>query len=150
MEDMIIEESDKPLLGGTQPVIPPNLYSIMLMNIMAWGPLTYLHRFKKPAIFGVLFLLILTMNLYLSLTLPFLTEEIVNNRKQRAILGGILAGTYPFVLAVTSLIAGSLASKTTGKKMVGWSGAALFLSSIVFVIPMSNNVFFGVLVVISR
>ena len=132
MEDMIIEESDKPLLGKPT------------------TPLTYLHRFKKPAIFGVLFLLILTMNLYFSLTLPFLTEEIVNNRKQRAILGGILAGTYPFVLAVTSLIAGSVVSKTTRKKMVGWSGVALFLSSIVFVIPMSNNVFFDVLVVISR
>ena len=26
------------LLGRAQPVIPPNLYSIMLMNIIAWGP----------------------------------------------------------------------------------------------------------------
>ena len=25
------------LLGGAQPVIPPNLYS-MFMNIIAWGP----------------------------------------------------------------------------------------------------------------
>ena len=26
------------LLGAAQPVIPPNLYSLMLMNIIAWGP----------------------------------------------------------------------------------------------------------------
>ena len=26
------------LLGRAQPVIPPNLYSVMLMNIIAWGP----------------------------------------------------------------------------------------------------------------
>ncbi|XP_063675813.1 MFS-type transporter SLC18B1-like [Bolinopsis microptera] len=127
MEDMIIEESDKPT-----------------------APLRYLQRFKKPAIFGVLSLLILTMNLYFSLTLPFLTDEIVKNRKQRAIIGGVLAGTLPFVGAVTSLIAGSVASKTTVKKMVGWSGVALFLSSIVFVIPMFNNVLFDISVLISR
>ena len=27
-----------PLLGRAQPVIPPNLYSVMLINIIAWGP----------------------------------------------------------------------------------------------------------------
>ena len=26
------------LLGRAQPVISPNLYSLMLMNIIAWGP----------------------------------------------------------------------------------------------------------------
>lgn len=127
MEDMIIEESDKPT-----------------------APLRYLQRLKKPAIFGVLSLLILTMGLYFSLTLPFLTDEIVKNRKQGNIIGGVLAGTFPFVVAVTSLIAGSVASKTTAKKMVWWSAVALFLSSIVFVIPMSNNVLFDVSVLISR
>ena len=127
MEDMIVEESDKPT-----------------------APLTHLHRFKKPAIFGVLSLLILTMNLFFSLTLPFLTDEIVKNRKQRTIIGGILAGTLPLVGAITSLIAGYVASKTTVKKMVGWGGVSLFLSSIVFVIPMSNNVLFDVSVFISR
>ncbi|XP_063677333.1 MFS-type transporter SLC18B1-like [Bolinopsis microptera] len=127
MEDKIIEESDKPT-----------------------APLRYLQRLKKPAIFGVLSLLILTMNLYFSLTLPFLTDEIVKNRKQRAIIGGVLAGTLPFVGAVTSLIAGSVASKTTVKMMVGWSGVALFLTSIVFVIPMFNNALFDVSVVICR
>ena len=30
--------SSEELLGRAQPVIPPNLYSVMLMNIIAWGP----------------------------------------------------------------------------------------------------------------
>ena len=31
-------EHGKTLLGRAQPVIPPNLYSLMFKNIIAWGP----------------------------------------------------------------------------------------------------------------
>ena len=36
--DLYLKEDKKALLGRAQPVIPPNLY-LMLMNIIAWGPL---------------------------------------------------------------------------------------------------------------
>ena len=105
---------------------------------------------RKGVIFGVLCLLILTQNLYFSLPLPFLTHEIIKARKQKSIIGGILTGIFPLMGAVTSLVAGLVASKTTAKKMIFWTGVAYFLSSAIFLVPMSNNLLFDATVFIAR
>ena len=107
-------------------------------------------KVRKMFRFAILWLLILVQNLYFSLPLPFLTHEIVETRNQGTVVGGILAGIFPLVTAASSLMAGFVASKTNAKTIILSCGVASFLSSIVFVIPMSNNVGFGVTVFISR
>ena len=107
-------------------------------------------KVRKVFTFGLLCLIILTQNLYFSFPIPFLTHEIVESRKQKTVVGGIVVGVFPLVGVVTSLIAGYLASRTTIKEMMWWSGVAYFLSSIVFIIPMSNDNVFDATVVIAR
>ena len=124
--------------------------AIELDAVKSSSTLRQMSKVKKMFRFAVLWLFILVQNLYFSLVLPFLTHEIIETRKQGAILGGVLAGIFTLVGAATSMIAGFVASKTTFKKMAWWSGVALFLSSIVFVIPMSNNVMFDATVFVSR
>lgn len=110
----------------------------------------HMTNLKKGIKFGVLCLLILTQNLSFSLPLPFLTHEIIKTRKQKTIIGGILSGIFPLVGAVTSLVAGLVASKTTAKKTIFSSAVAFLLSSFVFLIPMSNNILFDGTVFVAR
>ena len=112
--------------------------------------LPQMSKVRKMFRFAILWLFILVQDLYFSLPLPFLTHEIVENRGQSTIVGGILAGTFPLVTAVTSFTAGFVVSKTNAKTMTICCGVASFLSSIVFAIPMSNNAGFDATVFISR
>lgn len=107
-------------------------------------------RIRKMFTFGVLCMTILTQNFYFSFPIPFLTHEIVETRKQGTVIGGVVVGVFHLVGAATSLVAGYFASKFTIKKMLWWSGVAYFLTSIVFVIPMSNDMVFDFTVISSR
>ena len=86
----------------------------------------------------------------MTVPLPFLANEIVKTRKERTIVAGILAGTYPMTGFLTSVIVAFVPSKPGCKVIIWWTGVVLFISSIVFVIPMSNNILFSVVVFLLR
>ena len=112
--------------------------------------LPQMSKVRKMFRIAILWLFILVQDLYFSLPLPFLTHEVVENRGQSTIVGGILVGIFPLVTAATSFTAGFVASKTNARTMILCCGIASFLSSTVFAIPMSNNAAFGATVFISR
>ena len=112
----------------------------------------FIPTLKVPKLFQflVLWLLIFTLSLHITLPSPFLTYEIVKVRKENEITGGILAGVYPITSTFASFIPLFVPVRPSSKQVFCWSGIALFFSSIVFAIPISENFLFDAIVFISR
>ena len=112
---------------------------------------TKISETRRRLCFVILIFLVFTQTLYMTVPLPFLASEIVETRKERPIVAGVLAGTYPLAGFLTSVIAASVPSKPGCKAVIWGSGLAwLFVSSIAFVIPIFNNNMFSVVVFLLR
>ena len=105
---------------------------------------------EKFNLCAVLLLLVFTRSLYLTVPLPFLTPEIVNNRQERTLVAGFLAGVYPVAGFLTSVFTIFVTSKPTSRKLIWWSGFVLYLSSVIFVKPIPDDFLFNVAVFSSR
>ena len=105
---------------------------------------------KKVFTFLVLCLNILVGNLFFSVPVPFLTTEIVKSRNQPPLVGGILSGIFNFLAMIASVVAGPIAARTTVHRMMGYSAISYMLTSLVFLIPVPNNIVFDVIVALSR
>ena len=105
---------------------------------------------RKLISMGLLFLLLLMHDIPFSVHLPFLSHEIVQLRGQEAFKAGILAGTLSLAAAITCITAAFVSGRMGAKNIIWWTGVTCFLSSIVFVIPMKNNILFGAAVFLSR
>ena len=113
-------------------------------------PDTKMSETRRRVCFVILIFLVFTQTLFMTVPLPFLANEIVKTRKVRTIVAGILAGTYPMTGFLTSVITAFVPSKPGCKVIIWWTGVVLFISSIVFVIPISNNILFSVVVFLLR